>query len=185
MSSNNRRYTLQIQLDPHYDNSAIKEYYMSLPKMVLEKEDSGVDIMVANNIICAHHNIINIIKNINSDDNNNISENSNNITKINTHIKCCMIDNVHKRTTGYFLYPRSSIYKYNLSLANSTGIIDAGYRGHIMGMVYNNVFRPITLESGTRLFQICAPDLSPVSVEIVDALPSSERGEKGLGSSGL
>ena len=50
-------------------------------------------------------------------------------------------------STGFYLHPRSSISKTKLRLANSTGIIDAGYRGHIMAMfdindqVQNNSFR--------------------------------------------
>jgi hypothetical protein len=42
--------------------------------------------------------------------------------------------------TGYYIYPRSSISKTKLRLANSTGIIDSGYRGHLIGMfdVINN-----------------------------------------------
>ena len=36
---------------------------------------------------------------------------------------------------GYYLYPRSSFHKYNLVVGNHLGIIDAGYRGPITGMV--------------------------------------------------
>ncbi len=38
---------------------------------------------------------------------------------------------------GYFLFPRSSISKTPLRMSNSVGIIDAGYRGHLMAKVDN------------------------------------------------
>jgi dUTP pyrophosphatase len=60
-----------------------------------------------------------------------------------------------------------------------------GYRGHLIGMVYNMKFNnSMKIEAGTRLFQICAPDLSPLSVKIVNSLPESARGEGGFGSTG-
>ena len=39
--------------------------------------------------------------------------------------------------TGYFLFPRSSISKTPLRMANSIGLIDAGYRGEIMAVCDN------------------------------------------------
>jgi dUTPase len=52
-------------------------------------------------------------------------------------------------------------------------------------MVYNMKFdNYMTIDAGTRLFQLCAPDLSPLSVKIVDNLPDSARGEGGFGSTG-
>ena len=51
---------------------------------------------------------------------------------------CCSAKMVTDRNkifnTGFYMYPRSSISKIQLRLANSTGIIDAGYRGHLTGM---------------------------------------------------
>ena len=40
------------------------------------------------------------------------------------------------------------------------------------------------LEAGTRLLQICAPDLKPVTFELVDSLSNTSRGEGGYGSTG-
>ena len=40
-------------------------------------------------------------------------------------------------TGGYYMYPRSSISKTPLRLANSVGIIDNGYRGHLIAAVDN------------------------------------------------
>ena len=88
--------------------------------------------------------------------------------------------------TGYYMYPRSSLSKTKLRLANSTGIIDAGYRGHLIGMF------DITTEcegcSYDRYLQICAPGLVPIIVEIVENMDElgdeTERGKGGFGSTG-
>jgi dUTP pyrophosphatase len=89
------------------------------------------------------------------------------------------------------MYPRSSISKTRLRLANSTGIIDAGYRGHLMGMfdvVYNNDTTDYCVKKFDRYLQICAPELVPIVVNIVDSLEDlgeqTERGQGGFGSTG-
>lgn len=66
---------------------------------------------------------------------NDITVSTTGITEIDLGIRCWTPDKV-----GYMLVPRSSIYKYNLMLANSIGIIDAGYTGNIRANVvrYNN-----------------------------------------------
>ena len=40
------------------------------------------------------------------------------------------------------------------------------------------------VDKGTKLFQLCAPDLSPFNVVVVDSLPESSRGSDGFGSTG-
>jgi len=88
----------------------------------------------------------------------------------------------------YFLFPRSSISKTPLMLANHTGIIDAGYRGFLKSAI-----RPLTdgdagytIEKHTRLFQICHPSLCPLYVVMVaeEQLTPTDRGEGGFGSTG-
>ena len=83
---------------------------------------------------------------------------------------------------GYYLYARSSIVKTSLILANSVGIIDAGYRGEIMAFVHNLDGREITLEKGKSLFQLCRHDLNPITYELVSTLSETERGTGGFGS---
>ena len=85
---------------------------------------------------------------------------------------------------GYYLYPRSSISKTPLMLANSVGIIDAGYRGEICAMVRNCSNDLYTIKQGDRLFQLCSPDLKPLDIIIVNELSESERGTNGFGSTG-
>ena len=84
--------------------------------------------------------------------------------------------------SGYYLYPRSSISKTPLGLANSVGIIDAGYRGEICAVVRNYSNIPYQIKKGDKLFQLCAPDLKPLVIKIVNELNSSIRGSGGFGS---
>jgi dUTP pyrophosphatase len=96
--------------------------------------------------------------------------------------------------TAYFTYPRSSIYKSVVRLANNTGIIDSGYRGNLMG-AFDNISRVGASFAASqwvqednaygRLLQICMPNLSPFSVEIVTELSNTQRGAGGLGSTGI
>ena len=83
---------------------------------------------------------------------------------------------------SYYLYPRSSIYKTPLRMANSVGIIDAGYRGTIMAAVDNISDEEYTVRAGQRLFQLCSPTLEPVTFELCNRLSESTRGEGGFGS---
>ena len=87
-----------------------------------------------------------------------------------------------KIPSSYYLYPRSSIVKTPLRLANSVGIIDAGYRGNIMAFVDNIKTEDYIVEQGTRLFQICSSDLSPLTFELVNSLSETSRGIGGFGS---
>ena len=83
---------------------------------------------------------------------------------------------------GYYLYPRSSIYKTSLRLANSVGIIDAGYRGTLKVAVDNMADVPYAVKKGDRLFQICMPSLEPFEVRLGRVSSETERGEGGFGS---
>tara|TARA_Y100000389_G_scaffold204989_1_gene261689 strand:+ start:5389 stop:5847 length:459 start_codon:yes stop_codon:yes gene_type:complete len=86
---------------------------------------------------------------------------------------------------GYYLYPRSSTgSKTPLRLSNGTGIIDFGYRGIITACVDNISDEDFNVSQGMRLFQICAHDLSPITVNIAETLTNTERGTGGYGSTG-
>lgn len=85
---------------------------------------------------------------------------------------------------AYELFPRSSIGKTSIRLANSIGLIDPGYRGEIMVMVDNLSEEDFTLEKGTRLFQLVAADRKPIEIMITNELSETSRGQGGHGSTG-
>lgn len=86
---------------------------------------------------------------------------------------------------AYLLLPRSSISNTPLMMANSIGLIDSGYRGPIAAKVRNFQATSYRITKGTRLFQLVPMDgRGWDSVEIVNGLSSSERGEGGFGSTG-
>lgn len=105
-------------------------------------------------------------------------------------IKCEMLYqdmNIKKSTTcGYYIYPRSSMSKTPLMLANHTGIIDSGYRGSLIG-AFRNLGNEYVIEKNARLLQVCHPSLCPIIVKLVDEseLSTTCRGEGGFGSTGL
>ncbi|MBA42502.1 MAG: deoxyuridine 5'-triphosphate nucleotidohydrolase [Magnetococcales bacterium] len=106
---------------------------------------------------------------------------------LNLGIECEMIENSTGRNVSYYLYPRSSLSKTPLRLANSVGIIDAGYRGSIIAAVdhinrdYTNE-ETYTIKNGTRLVQICSPNLEPFDFKLVSELSKTKRGAGGFGS---
>lgn len=102
-----------------------------------------------------------------------------------------------------FVFPRSSISKYNLQLCNSVGVIDSGYRGKIK-LRFKYIYQPIDLfiankdlqvlkgmqinlnkiyKKGDKIGQIVfCKSLTPCLVE--GEISNSERGEDGFGSTG-
>lgn len=95
-------------------------------------------------------------------------------------------NNIKTFNTGFYMYPRSSISKSNVRLANNVGIIDSGYRGHLMGMfdiIYDD---NVIINKFDRHLQICAPGLIPIVVELVDLREElgveTIRGNGGFGS---
>jgi dUTP pyrophosphatase len=112
---------------------------------------------------------------------------------IKTEMLYCDVSRDVVISTGYYVYPRSSISKTPLMLANHVGIVDSGYRGSLIGAF--RMLLPLdstedesyTVEKYTRLLQICHPSLCPVFVVFVDEeqLSSTERGAGGFGSTGV
>ena len=99
--------------------------------------------------------------------------------KIKLGISCENIDG-----KGYLLFPRSSISKTPLRLANSIGLIDWGYRGEIMAVCDNIKDYDFSISKGDRLFQIVSSDMSSIEFEIVNKLSETTRGSGGFGSTG-
>ena len=86
--------------------------------------------------------------------------------------------------SGVLLFPRSSISKTPLRLANSIGLIDGNYRGNIIAAITNTSDTDYIVTKGTRLVQIVMPHLCPFKISWVDALDETERGSGGFGSTG-
>jgi len=112
------------------------------------------------------------------------------VNKVDFNIVCSavIVNNNNKINTGYYMYPRSSLSKTSLRLANSVGIIDSGYRGNLIGMFDLLGIESYELNQYDRLVQVCAPGLIPIYVEIVDTLEDlgtqTLRGTGGFGSTG-
>jgi len=97
----------------------------------------------------------------------------------------CMCIPNDNQNISYYLYPRSSIMKTSLRLSNSVGIIDAGYRGNIIAIVDNlDHINDVKIKSGTRLFQLCSPNLSSIQFKLVNELSNTSRNNNGFGSTG-
>ena len=145
-----------------HNNDITVEHYRSVSENssgTSYNYDSGIDLVIPNDIT--------IPKNAKG-------------YKIKHHISCKPYEK-----HGYFLFPRSSISKSPLRMSNSVGIIDYGYRGDIIGCVDNIGDTDFTIEKGTRLFQICSPDLKPINLVVVNEFENDEnndRGEGGFGS---
>lgn len=88
---------------------------------------------------------------------------------------------------GYagFVQPRSGLAaKRGISVVNSPGLIDSGYRGEIRVVLLNTDAREtFTAEPGERIAQLVVLPVPAVAVSEVEELPGSERGDRGFGSS--
>ena len=89
---------------------------------------------------------------------------------------------------GYagFVQPRSGLAARNgLTVVNSPGLIDSGYRGEVLVVLLNtDAEQAFVVEPGMRVAQLVVVPVPAVRVSEVDELPATERGERGHGSSG-
>ena len=88
---------------------------------------------------------------------------------------------------GYagFVQPRSGLAsEHGISMVNSPGLIDSGYRGELR-VILLNTDRAATfvVEPGMRIAQLVVLPVPEVELVELDALPESERGTSGFGSS--
>ena len=88
--------------------------------------------------------------------------------------------------SAYYLYPRSSLSKTPLMLANHVGVIDSGYTGLLIGAFRNLSNEPFIIKKHSSLLQICHPSLCPILVKLVtsEQFDTTLRGEGGFGSTG-
>ena len=89
---------------------------------------------------------------------------------------------------GYaaFVHPRSGLAaRSGLSIVNSPGTVDAGYRGEIKVLLVNlDPAAAVTLRRGDRIAQLLFQRVEHARFVEVDALPGSARGGGGYGSTG-
>ena len=89
---------------------------------------------------------------------------------------------------GYvgLIFPRSSISNSDMFMANSVGVIDAGYRGEVTARFKhkNHPFRPKVYDVGDRVCQMMIIPRPEIKFIEVDELSDSERGTGGYGSTG-
>jgi dUTP pyrophosphatase len=88
---------------------------------------------------------------------------------------------------GYagFVQPRSGLAaREGIAVVNSPGLIDSGYRGEIQVVLLNtDRERTFVAEPGQRVAQLVVLPVPDLTLREVDALPASERGARGFGSS--
>lgn len=89
---------------------------------------------------------------------------------------------------GYvaFVHPRSGLAaRHGLSIVNTPGTVDAGYRGEIKVMLINHdPTEPIVLRRGDRIAQLVVQRFEHARFVEVTELPDSVRGVGGYGSTG-
>jgi dUTP diphosphatase len=81
--------------------------------------------------------------------------------------------------------PRSGLAaRHGITLLNTPGTIDADYRGEIQVLLINLGAEPVAIERGMRIAQLVVAPVSRAQWREVTALPASERGTGGFGSTG-
>lgn len=83
------------------------------------------------------------------------------------------------------VHPRSGLaLKHGITVLNSPGTIDAGYRGEIMVTLFNSSAEPFEIEAGDRIAQLLIQKVERAEFIAVESLPDSDRGQAGFGSTG-
>jgi dUTP pyrophosphatase len=81
--------------------------------------------------------------------------------------------------------PRSGLAAKNgITIVNSPGTVDAGYRGELKTILLNTGTETFYIGDGDRIAQMVIHRLPSVGLDLVDELDDTDRGEKGFGSSG-
>jgi dUTP pyrophosphatase len=90
---------------------------------------------------------------------------------------------------GYagFVQPRSGLaINHGISLVNTPGLIDCGYRGEVKAILIN--FDPVEnfeIKKGDKICQLVIMKIENTDIAFKDELEDSDRGEGGFGSTGL
>lgn len=87
---------------------------------------------------------------------------------------------------GYtgLVVPRSGQAKRGLTVANSPGIIDSGFRSEIQILAHNVSGDMIVIAKGERIAQMVIMPFLEVEFEVVEELDATDRGDGGFGSTG-
>ena len=89
---------------------------------------------------------------------------------------------------GYagFIQPRSGLaYKHGVTVLNSPGLIDSGYRGELKVLLVNtDPTEPFEVVRGERIAQLVVQRVEQAEFVPTETLPDSTRGEGGFGSTG-
>ncbi len=85
-----------------------------------------------------------------------------------------------------FVVPRSGLaLRHGISVVNTPGLIDSGYRGELQVILLNtDRSETFTVEPGMRIAQLVVVPVPPLRLVEVETLSASDRGSGGLGSSG-
>jgi dUTP diphosphatase len=86
-----------------------------------------------------------------------------------------------------FVQPRSGLAaRHGITVVNSPGLIDSGYRGEIRVVLLNtDSSETFRIEPGDRIAQLLVLALPEVTIAETDDLPASERAHRGFGSSAV
>ena len=84
-----------------------------------------------------------------------------------------------------FVQPRSGLAaKHGITILNSPGLVDSGYRGEVRVILLNtDRAETFVVEPGMRIAQLVVQAVEPVEPDEVGELAESERGARGFGSS--
>jgi len=147
------------------DSAAVKALYAGIATENRPNDNAGVDLFVATEARLTGHRGCSLID---------------------LGVKARMVNLASGEDVHYLLYPRSSIFKSNLYVANSVGVIDRTYRGTLMAAVgVIDIESAATVAAGVRLVQVVAPDMGHIKeIRLVDSLPETVRGSGGFGSTG-
>ncbi|HHV43568.1 MAG TPA: dUTP diphosphatase [Firmicutes bacterium] len=82
--------------------------------------------------------------------------------------------------------PRSGLaLKHQITVLNSPGTIDQGYRGEIKVLLFNCGKEPFSVTKGMKIAQLVVAPVHRVKVETTDSLSDTARQDGGFGSTGL
>ena len=85
-----------------------------------------------------------------------------------------------------FVLPRSGLaLRHGVTLLNTPGLVDAGYRGEVQVLLVNHGDAPVSLSRGDRVAQLVVQRVEHVMLAAVAELPESARGAGGFGSTGV